>query len=67
MHAIEKDKLIDIYRTMVRIRTFEERVYKEFSRGNIPGFLHLYVGEEAVATGTCANLGTDDYITSFTR
>ena len=64
---IEKEKLIDMYRTMVRIRTFEERVAKEFAAGNIPGFVHLYVGEEATATGACANLRPDDYITSTHR
>ncbi len=65
--AVEKEKLIDMYRTMVRIRTFEERVRKEFAAGNIPGFVHLYTGEEAVATGACANLRPDDYITSTHR
>ena len=65
--AIAKEKLIDMYRTMVRIRTFEERVFKEFTAGNIPGFVHLYSGEEAVATGACANLRPDDYITSTHR
>jgi TPP-dependent pyruvate/acetoin dehydrogenase alpha subunit len=64
---IPKDKLIDMYRTMVRIRTFEERVAKEFAAGNVPGAAHLYSGEEAVATGACANLRTDDYITSTHR
>ena len=49
--AIAKEKLIGMYRTMVRIRTFEERVAREFAAGNVPGFVHLYVGEEAVATG----------------
>ena len=65
--AIEKGKLIDIYRKMVRIRVFEERVVKEFAAGNIPGFVHVYSGEEAVATGACANLRTEDYITSTHR
>ena len=65
--AIEKEKLIDMYRVMVRIRTFENRVYKEFAAGNIPGFVHLYAGEEAIATGACANLRLDDYITSTHR
>ena len=65
--AIEKGKLMDMYKTMVRIRTFEERVFKEFTAGNIPGFVHLYSGEEAVATGACANLRPDDYITSTHR
>jgi len=61
------DKLIDMYRTMVRIRAFEEKVAKEFASGNVPGFLHLYVGQEAVAVGACANLRSDDYITSTHR
>jgi len=65
--AIEKEKLIDMYRTMIRIRTFEDRVCKEFAAGHIPGFVHLYAGEEAIATGACANLRTDDYITSTHR
>jgi len=65
--AIEKEKLIDMYRVMVRIRVFENRVYKEFAAGNIPGFVHLYAGEEAIAAGACANLRPDDYITSTHR
>ena len=64
---IPNEKLIDMYRTMVRIRTFEERVSKEFASGNIPGFMHVYIGEEAIATGACANLRRDDYITSTHR
>lgn len=65
--TLEKEKLIEMYRTMVRIRTFEERVSKEFAAGNIPGFVHLYIGEEATATGACANLRPEDYITSTHR
>ena len=65
--AIEKEKLIDMYRVMVRIRTFEERACKEFAAGNIGGALHLYTGEEAIATGACANLRSDDFITSTHR
>ncbi len=64
---ISKEKLIDMYRTMLRIRTFEQRVTKEFAAGRIPGIVHLYTGEEAVATGACANLRPDDYITSTHR
>ena len=64
---IKKEKLIDMYRVMVRIRIFEERVFKEYTAGNTPGNAHLYVGEEAVATGACANLRPDDYITSTHR
>jgi TPP-dependent pyruvate/acetoin dehydrogenase alpha subunit len=65
--AVEKEKLMEMYRVMVRIRTFEERVVKEFAAGNIPGAAHLYAGEEAVAAGACANLRPDDYITSTHR
>ena len=65
--AIEKEKLIDMYRVMVRIRAFEERAFKDFTGGRIPGVLHLYTGEEATATGACANLRPDDYITSTHR
>jgi TPP-dependent pyruvate/acetoin dehydrogenase alpha subunit len=63
----DKKELIDMYRKMVRIRLFEERVVKEFAAGNIPGFVHVYSGEEAVAVGACANLRTEDYITSTHR
>jgi pyruvate dehydrogenase E1 component alpha subunit len=65
--AIAKEKLINMYRVMVRIREFEERTKKEFAAGKIGGFVHLYAGEEAVATGACANLRPDDYITSTHR
>src|SRR5512138_2243102 len=65
--AIDKGKLIDMYRTMARIRMFEDRVAKEYAAGNIEGIVHLYLGEEAVATGACACLRTDDYIVSTHR
>jgi len=65
--AIPNEKLADMYTVMVRIRAFEERVLKEFTAGNIPGFCHLYIGEEAIATGACATLRPDDYITSTHR
>lgn len=65
--TIAKEKLIDMYRTMVRIRRFEERAAGEFADGNIPGSVHSYIGEEAVATGAIAHLRTDDYILSTHR
>jgi pyruvate dehydrogenase E1 component alpha subunit len=52
---------------MVTIRFFEQTVEKYFLAGEIPGFVHLYIGEEAIATGVCANLTTDDYIASTHR
>ena len=64
---IEKEKLLDMYLTMVRIRAFEERVAKEYAAGKIGGIVHLYLGEEAIATGACANLRPDDYIVSTHR
>src|SRR3954465_15505241 len=52
---------------MVTIRRFEERVQEEFSKGGIPGFVHLYAGEEASAIGMCLHLGPKDYIASTHR
>ena len=46
-----KEQLLEWYRTMRTIREFEERLHKEFATGEIPGFVHLYAGEEAIATG----------------
>jgi len=65
--AIEKEKLINMYRTMVRIRNFEERIREDFAAGKIAGFVHLSSGQEACSTGACANLRPDDYITSNHR
>ncbi|MGC9258307.1 thiamine pyrophosphate-dependent dehydrogenase E1 component subunit alpha [Desulfurella sp.] len=64
---MDKAKLISMYELMVRIRTFEERVRKEFATGNIGGFIHLYSGEEATAVGVCSALRKDDYIISTHR
>ncbi|BEQ13768.1 thiamine pyrophosphate-dependent dehydrogenase E1 component subunit alpha [Desulfoferula mesophila] len=57
----------ELYRTMVVIRAFEEKVQDLYARGHIPGLAHLYIGEEAIAAGVCANLGDRDYITSTHR
>ncbi|MFC1999790.1 thiamine pyrophosphate-dependent dehydrogenase E1 component subunit alpha [Chloroflexota bacterium] len=65
--AIPQAKLVDIYKTMVRIRTFEERVKEEFEAGHIPGVVHVYSGQEAIAAGACAHLRTDDYVISTHR
>lgn len=62
-----KDQLVEWYRTMRTIREFEERLHTEFATGDIPGFVHLYAGEEAVATGVMAHLDADDYIASTHR
>ena len=46
--------MLDLHRTMVRIRVFEERVQQLFLARKLPGFVHVYLGEEAVAAGVCA-------------
>src|SRR5450755_1736232 len=57
--ALSNVQLLDIYRTMRTIRAFEDRLHREFATGEIPGFVHLYAGEEASATGVCAHLDSD--------
>lgn len=59
---ISKDTKIDLLKRMIRVRTFEDDTTKIFSGGEMPGFLHLSQGEDAVAVGTCANLRTEDAI-----
>ncbi|MYB44334.1 MAG: thiamine pyrophosphate-dependent dehydrogenase E1 component subunit alpha [Acidimicrobiia bacterium] len=58
---------LGIHRTMVRIRVFESRVEELFKAGKLPGFVHTYIGQEAIAAGVCATLNRDDYITSTHR
>ncbi len=60
-------QLAEMYRTMVLLRRFEERVNELYLQGRIPSTLHLYIGQEAVATGVCANLRPDDYAFSTHR
>ena len=64
---MDEKMMVEVYRKMLRIRRFEEKVSELFSAGRIPGFVHLYIGEEAVAVGACAALRKDDYITSTHR
>jgi acetoin:2,6-dichlorophenolindophenol oxidoreductase subunit alpha len=64
---LTRDQLLTAYRTMRTIREFEERVHKEFATGEIPGFVHLYAGEEASAAGVCLNLDERDTIASTHR
>jgi pyruvate dehydrogenase E1 component alpha subunit len=66
-HALGKDRLVGLYRTMRLIRRFEEKVVELVNRDEIPGVTHEYVGQEAVATGVCAALRADDVITSTHR
>jgi pyruvate dehydrogenase E1 component alpha subunit len=61
------EKRIRMYRQMLAIRLFEERVNDLYTRALMPGLAHLYIGEEAVAVGICEALRPDDYITSTHR
>jgi 2-oxoisovalerate dehydrogenase E1 component len=61
------ETLLKLYEEMLRIRMFEERASVLYKTGEIPGFIHLYIGEEAVAVGVCANLRRDDVIASTHR
>ena len=65
--APSHEVLRDIYRRMVRIRLFEEAAGRIFEAGRMPGFIHLYVGQEAVAAGVCAALRDDDQVSSTHR
>jgi pyruvate dehydrogenase E1 component alpha subunit len=67
MKRLDKPLLLEIYRKMVTVRMFEETAADLFLKGQIPGFLHVYVGEEAVAAGVMAHLTDKDYIGSTHR
>jgi len=64
---LDRPSLLTAYRTMTTIRRFEERVQEEFSKGGIPGFVHLYAGQEACAVGVCLHLTPTDTIASTHR
>lgn len=64
---LSRDELLAAYRRMRTIREFEDRVHDEFSAGNIPGFVHLYAGEEASGVGVCMHLDDRDAIASTHR
>ena len=64
---IGAERLMHMYKQMVTIRLFEERVNDLYTRALMPGLAHLYIGEEAIACGICEALRNDDYITSTHR
>ena len=64
---IDDGERIDMLRTMRRIREFESTIQHRFADAEVPGFLHLYVGQEAIATGVCQALAERDYLTSTHR
>jgi len=65
--ALEPQQLLEMYRRMVTIRRFDQRAVEEFHAGNIPGVVHAYIGQEAVAVGVCTALRRDDQIVSTHR
>jgi acetoin:2,6-dichlorophenolindophenol oxidoreductase subunit alpha len=65
--ALEPQQLLDMYRNMAMIRHFDQRAVAEFHAGHIPGVVHAYIGQEAVAVGVCSALRRDDKIASTHR
>jgi pyruvate dehydrogenase E1 component alpha subunit len=64
---VERDDLLTLYRQMLLIRRFEEKSAEMYALAKIAGFLHLYIGEEAVAVGAIAAIRPDDYVISAYR
>ena len=64
---VDKETILKLYETMLKIRHFEETESRIYRSGEQEGFVHLYIGQEAIASGVCANLNKDDYITSTHR
>jgi len=64
---LSREELREAYRRMTTIREFEDTLHEEFSAGNIPGFVHLYAGEEASGVGVCMHLDDRDMIASTHR
>lgn len=65
--AISNEKMVELYREMVRVRLFDDKMGEFYARGLCPGTLHLSTGQEAVAVGVCANLTKEDLVTSTHR
>ncbi len=64
---LSKEELLRLYREMVLIRRFEEKAAELYAEGKIGGFLHLYIGEEAIATGACQALRDEDHLLTAYR
>jgi len=65
--TVELENLVEMYKKMLLIRHLETKVKELYSIGKLVGFLHFYIGEEAVAVGVCENLRKDDYVLSTHR
>jgi len=66
-YNLSKSQISKMYQGMIKIRYFENKIVELYSSGKMPGIAHLYIGEEAVAVGVCANLTSRDFITSTHR
>jgi len=66
-YSLDKEKILNMYKDMLKIRFFENKITDLYSRGLMPGLAHLYIGEEAVAVGVCANLTERDFAVSTHR
>ncbi len=64
---LDKDQVVQLYEKMLLIRRFEEQCGRLYMQGKIHGFLHLYIGEEAIAVGAISSLRDDDYIITHYR
>ncbi len=67
LSAVSREESLDLYRDLVRLRRFEDKVYQLFLKGELPGTVHQYQGQEAVAVGVCDVLAANDWITSTHR
>ena len=65
--ALEAEEKIRLYSQMLRIRRFEERSLRAYQQGHIGGFLHLYIGQEAVAVGAVSVMSEDDHVITAYR
>ena len=65
--ALDRERLLHLYREMVIIRRTEEQLARSYAQGHIPGACHTYIGQEAVAVGVCAHLRADDVVFSTHR
>lgn len=65
--GLSRDEKIELHRKMVRIRRFEERSLRAYQAKKIGGFLHLYIGQEAVAVGSCSLMGKHDHVITAYR
>jgi len=66
-YALKKEDVLKIYKSMLKIRFFENKITDLYSKGLMPGLAHLYIGEEAIAVGVCANLTEHDFAVSTHR